>query len=100
MLSDTKMKISVAELGHNGRLKIYVDPSKSYFDPDFLVHLNGLFSESTVLMVLNFHMLHDQTLGLQNDKIPLGRESKWLPMLKIAKLIKINFSPEWHGVFG
>ena len=35
MLSDIKMNISVAELGHNGRLKIYVDPSKSYVDPDF-----------------------------------------------------------------
>ena len=28
MLIDIKMKNSVAELGHNGRLKIYVDPKK------------------------------------------------------------------------
>ena len=28
MLNDIKMKQSVAELGHNGRLKIYVDPKK------------------------------------------------------------------------
>ena len=26
MLTDVKMKKSVAELGHNGSLKIYVDP--------------------------------------------------------------------------
>ena len=30
MLIDTKMKKkSIAELGHNGRLKIYVDPKKN-----------------------------------------------------------------------
>ena len=28
MLIDVKMKKSVAELGHNGRLKIYVDTKK------------------------------------------------------------------------
>ena len=26
---------SIAELGHNDRLKIYVDPSKIYVDPGF-----------------------------------------------------------------
>ena len=33
MLSDIKMKKNVAELGHNGRWKIYVDPKKIYVDP-------------------------------------------------------------------
>ena len=34
MLIDIKMKKkSVAELGHNGRLKSYVDPKKIYVDP-------------------------------------------------------------------
>ena len=33
MLIDIKIKKSVAELGHNGRLKIYVDPKKIYIDP-------------------------------------------------------------------
>ena len=34
MLIDIKMKKkSVAELGHTGRLKIYVDPNKIYVDP-------------------------------------------------------------------
>ena len=28
-------KKSVAELGHNGRLKIYVDPKIIYVDPGF-----------------------------------------------------------------
>ena len=33
MLIDIKMKKkSIAELGHNGRLKIYVDPKKIYVD--------------------------------------------------------------------
>ena len=33
MISDIKMKKTVAELGHNDRLKIHVDPSKIYLDP-------------------------------------------------------------------
>ena len=33
MLIDIKIKKSVAELGHNGRLKIYVDPKNNYVDP-------------------------------------------------------------------
>ena len=38
MLSDIKMKRkSIAELGHNGRLKIFVDPKKIYVDPRILV---------------------------------------------------------------
>ena len=33
MLIDTKMKKSVAELGYNGRLKIYVNRSRIYVNP-------------------------------------------------------------------
>ena len=34
MLVDIKInKKIIAELGHNGRLKIYVDPKKTYVDP-------------------------------------------------------------------
>ena len=33
MLIDIKMKKSVAEWGHNGCLKIYVNPKKIYVDP-------------------------------------------------------------------
>ena len=34
MLIDIKMKKkAVVELGHNGSLKIYVDPKKIYVDP-------------------------------------------------------------------
>ena len=33
MLIYIKMKNAVAELGHNGCLKIYVDPKKIYVDP-------------------------------------------------------------------
>ena len=33
MLIDIKMKKICAELGHNGRLNIYVDPKKIYVDP-------------------------------------------------------------------
>ena len=35
MLSDQNEKKSVAELGYNDRLKIYVDPSKLYVDHGF-----------------------------------------------------------------
>ena len=60
VLRDIKMKKqSVAKKGHNDRLKIYVDPSKINVDPDFKAYLNGLFSETTLLMVLKFHMQHD-----------------------------------------
>ena len=33
MLTDIKRKTSVAELGHNDPLKIYIDPNKICFDP-------------------------------------------------------------------
>ena len=33
MLIDIKMKNSVGELGHNGHLKMYVDPKKNYVGP-------------------------------------------------------------------
>ena len=33
MLIGIKMEKSVGELGHNGRLNIYVDPKKIYVDP-------------------------------------------------------------------
>ena len=33
MLFDIKMKKSVAEIGHNGCLKIYGHPKKMYVDP-------------------------------------------------------------------
>ena len=87
----SKRKKSVVELGHNDHSKIYVYPSKIYVDPVFQVHLNGLFSETTALMVLKFHMQHDQTLGLQNDKIPPGREAKMTASAKNSKINKINF---------
>ena len=59
MLSDIKIKkISVTELCHNDRLKIYVDPSKIYVYPGD--HLNKIFSKTTASMVFKFHMQHDQ----------------------------------------
>ena len=45
-------------------------------------------------MVLRFHMQHDQTLGLQNDQILLGRESKMATNAKNSKTSKSTFSPE------
>ena len=36
-------KILTAELGHNDRLKIYVDISEIYVDPGFLVHMYKRF---------------------------------------------------------
>ena len=42
-------------------------------------------------MVLKFHMQHDQILGLRNDKILLGRESKMAANAKNSKTNTINF---------
>ena len=50
-------------------------------------------------MVLKFHKQHDQSLGLQNDKILLGPESKMAAIAKNSKTNKISFSPEWHVVY-
>ena len=41
-------------------------------------------------MVLKFSKQHDQTLGLQNDKIPLGREPKIAASAKDSKTNKIK----------
>ena len=60
-------KKSIAELGHSDHLKIYIDHG-------FSVHLNG----------------HDQSSGLQNDKIQRGRESKKATDAKNSKTNKIN----------
>ena len=51
-------------------------------------------------MVLKFHVQHDQTLGLQNDKIQYGKESKMAANAKNSKTKKSNFSPEWYVMFG
>ena len=42
-------------------------------------------------MVLKFHMQHEQTIGVQNDKIPNGPKSKMAVSAKIAKPIKSIF---------
>ena len=42
-------------------------------------------------MVLKFDMQHDQTLGLQSDKIQDGRESKMAAIAKNSETNKINF---------
>ena len=65
--------------------------NKINFFSRILSHLSGLFSETTALMVLKFHMQHDQTLELQNDKITLGRGSKMAANAKNSKTNKINF---------
>ena len=43
-------------------------------------------------MVLKFHMQHEQTAGLQNDKIQSCLESKMTADAKNSKTNKINFS--------
>ena len=56
MLIDIKMKKSVAELGHNGRLKIYDDPKNNYVNPGNEVLSNDLISETTAPMIHKFRM--------------------------------------------
>ena len=70
-------------------------PRIIYADPGFQIHSNGIFSETTATMVLKLHMQHNQTLGIKNDKIQGGRESRMAASAKIAKLIKSTFSSEW-----
>ena len=38
--------------------------------------------------------------GFRIVKISLVENSRWPPLLKIAKLLKSSFSPEWFGMFG
>ena len=45
----------------------------------------ALFCETTALIVLRFHIQHDQTVGLQNDKIQPVENSRWPLILKTAK---------------
>ena len=51
-------------------------------------------------MNLKFHMQHDQTSRLQIANFSLIENSRWPPLLKIAKQIKSSFSPERLGIFG
>ena len=51
-------------------------------DPSIDVHSNHLFFETTVAMIFKFHMLHDQTAGLQNDEIQLSQELKMVTLTK------------------
>ena len=72
MLIGIKGKKIVVELGHSDRLKIYVNPSKIHVPwhlSPFKVHSNDLFSKTTASMNQKFHMQHDQTPRLQNEKI-------------------------------
>ena len=49
MLIDIKMKQSVAVLGHNCRLKIYVDPKKITSTQAFIFLQNGLVYLAEIL---------------------------------------------------
>ena len=42
MVIDIKMKNPVAEFGHNGRLKFYVDLKKIYVDPNIEIHFSKI----------------------------------------------------------
>ena len=55
------MKKIITELGHS-------DSLKNYMDLGIEVHADDLFSETTVTMVLKFHMQHNKAAGLQNDQ--------------------------------
>ena len=104
MLIGIKMKKIVTELpvGHSGRLKIYVSPSKIYVNPGLAFKSIQMTYSLKPLhhMVLKFHMQHDKAAGLQNNKIQVGRESIWPLLLKIAKPLKSTFPPEPLNIFG
>ena len=48
-------------------------------------------------MILKFHMLPDQTAGLQTYKSQHGRESKMATDTKNSKTIKISFFSRMAG---
>ena len=50
-------------------------------------------------MVLKFHMHHDQTAGLQTDKIQPDQESKMVVNTEDSNTNKSTFSPEPFGLF-
>ena len=63
----SKWKKSIAELGHNGRLKIYVNPSKIYVNPCIKVR----FSNMARYIWLKFCLEYKKDLnvdGYQNIK--------------------------------
>ena len=71
-----QVKKSIAELGRSDLYAIYFDPNKIYVDPNIYVYSNGFFFEISAPMLLKFHMRHDQSTELQNEKIQFGYESK------------------------
>ena len=50
--------------------------------------------------ILNFICSMIRLQGFRIVKFSLVENSRWLPLLKIAKLLKSPFSPEWLGIFG
>ena len=99
---DIKIKKSIAELGHNGRLKIYVNPKKFHVDLGIYVHSNDLISETTAPMILKFHMQPSMTRlqGFSKIKFRLLGNQIWPLLLKIAKPLKSTFPPEPLDIFG
>ena len=71
-----------------------------------ICHSGSLFGitrqafKTTASMVLKFYMQVDEVAGLRNNKIQPGQESKIAAVAKIAKPLKLTFSPKPLYIFG
>ena len=85
LLIDIKMKKkSIAELSHNGRLKIYVDPRNP-----FKIHSNDFFLKPLHPWILNFIFSMVRRQGFRIVQFRRVNNSRWPPLLKNSKTNKI-----------
>ena len=103
MLIDIKTKKFVIELGLSKRLKICVNPNKIQVNPGISVHSKSIQMTYSLKPlhpgIFNFICSMIRLQGFRIVKFSLVENSRWPLLLKIAKLIKSSFSPEWLGIF-
>ena len=56
-----------------------------------IFHSNKFSPKTAALMVLRFHVQHNQTAGLESDKIQHGRESKMAIVTKNSRQLNLFF---------
>ena len=104
MLIGIKIKKNITELGHSDCLNIYVNPSKIYINLGIQVHSKPIQMTYSLKplhpWILNFICSMIRLQGFRIIKFSWVENSRWPPLLKIAKLIKSSFSSELLGIFG
>ena len=104
MLIGIKIKKNIKELGHSDRLKIYVNPSKSYVNPGISAHSKSIqmtFSLNPLHpLILNFICSMIRLQSFRIVKFSRVENSRWPLLLKVAILVNSPFSLEPLGIFG